>query len=346
MEFDIREETPLVSASLITYNHAPYIGECIESMLKQKTDFPFEICIGEDESSDGTREICLEYVRKYPDRIRLILRSQSEPERSQYRSQGVYNYIESAKACRGKYIALCDGDDRWTDPLKLQKQFDIIEANPTVSLVHSDYNLLDEISGRTLKNINKIRHHKYDVEPDVEKFKLNIIHGKYTVSPCTAFMKTRDLLDIFDRNPELFQTLPMGDTTTWCELTNYGTFFYMDESTGTYRVRPESDSNSMSAEKKFRFVNEASNLGVMLAEKYNMPMGPIRATKIKNCNRYALLSGDLSEIKHLHEDGSYPFSFAENCVFYANQLKLVRPLAKKLYELKYKINHRLLNTTR
>ena len=344
MKFDIRVNTPVVSASLITYNHAPYIRACIDGMLEQKTDFPFEICIGEDESTDGTREICIEYAEKYPDRIRLVLRSQSEPGRGRYRSQGVYNYVESARACSGKYIAVCDGDDLWIDPLKLQKQFDIMVENPSVALVHSDYDLLDEISGRTLKSVNKSRHFKPAIDDDMAIFKLDIIHRKYPISASTAFMRTRDLLDIFDRNPELFQTLPMGDTTTWCELTNYGSLYYIDESMGTYRVLPESDSNSLSAEKKFKFVNEASNLGVMLAERYDMPMGRVRASKIKNCNRYALLSGDLSEISSLYADQSYKFSFNENCVYQTNQSRFIRPIAKYIYELRYKLNNRFFNT--
>ncbi|MDF7826771.1 glycosyltransferase [Pontiellaceae bacterium B12227] len=344
MKFDIRETVPVVSASLITYNHAPYIRACIDSMLGQKTDFPFEICIGEDESTDGTREICIEYAEKYPDRIRLILRSQFDPGREEFRSQGVYNYVESAKACLGRYIALCDGDDLWTDPLKLQKQFDAMEANPSVAMVHSDYDILDEISGKRIRSANKKRNVKHVVNDDLAIFKLDIIHRKYSISPCTAFMRTRDLLEIFDQSPELFKLLPMGDTTTWCELTNYGSLYYLEESTGIYRVLPESDSNSRSAEKKYKFVNQASNLGVMLAEKYGLPVDRVRASKVKNCNRYALLSGDIAEINSLYADPSYRFSFNENCVYLTNQSRLFRPVAKKIYELKYKLNSRYFNT--
>lgn len=344
MKFDIRVDAPVVSASLITYNHAPYISACIDSMLEQKTDFPFEICIGEDESSDGTREICIDYAKRYPDRIRLILRSQSDPDRGMYRSQGVYNYVESARACNGKYIAVCDGDDVWIDPLKLQKQFDVMEENPSVSLVHSDYDQLDVVSGQRINSVNKSRHVALTTVDDMAEFKLDIIQRKYPISACTAFMRTRDLLDLFEQNMELFETLPMGDTTTWCELSNYGSFHYIDESMGMYRILPESDSNSVSAEKKYKFVNEASNLGVMLAEKYDMPIGRVRASKIKNCNRYALLSGDLAEISCLHSNQSYKFSFVENVVYQTNQSQLIRPIAKNIYKLKYKINNWFFNT--
>ncbi|MEI6892999.1 MAG: glycosyltransferase [Pontiella sp.] len=343
MKFDIRVHTPIVSASLITYNHAPYIRACIEGMLEQKTDFPYEICIGEDESTDGTREICIEYAEKYPDRIRLVQRSKLERGRERYKSLGVCNYIESARLCVGKYIALCDGDDFWIDPLKLQKQFDIMEANPSISLVHSDYDMSDEISGRITKKVNQSKPINQVIADDLAIFRRDIILRKYSISPCTAFMRTKDLLDIFDRNSELFQTLPMGDIPTWNELTNYGSFYYIDESMGTYRILPESDSNSRSAEKKYKFVNEASNLGVMVAEKYDIPMGRIRTNKIKHCNRYALLSGNVKEIRNLHAEPSYKFSFIENCLYQINLNRFIRPVAKKVYELKYKLKSRTSN---
>lgn len=333
----------MVSVCLITYNHAPYIRECLDSMLMQETNFPFEICIGEDESTDGTREICIEYAEKYPGLINLILRSRSAPGRDAYVSQGVYNYIETTKACRGKYVAMCDGDDAWTDPLKLQKQFDVMETDPSVSLVHSDFDQIDEVSGRRTKGVFRRRNIIHRVNLDTARFKCDVILRHYPVSPCTAFMRTQDVVEIFDKTPEAFQTLPMGDTTTWCELVDYGSFRYLDEAHGMYRVLPESDSNSRSAERRYRFVNKASNLGLILGEKYNLPMDAIRAFKIKSCNRYALLSGDLSEIGQLYASDEYRFSFGEKIIFQVNHLKIARALVKKVFQLKYKINNRLFN---
>jgi glycosyltransferase involved in cell wall biosynthesis len=122
--------SPLVSVCVITYNHAPFIRECLDGILMQKTDFPYEICIGEDESSDGTREICQEYAEKHPDLIRLFFRSRKDVIIINGKPTGRLNSVKTVEECRGKYLALCEGDDFWTDPLKLQKQVDVMESDP------------------------------------------------------------------------------------------------------------------------------------------------------------------------------------------------------------------------
>lgn len=127
----------LVSVSMITYNHEAFIAEAIEGVVMQKTNFPFELVIGEDCSTDNTRAICIEYQKKYPDIIRLRL-----PEKNQGM---MLNWINNIESGQGKYVALCDGDDYWTDPYKLQKQVDFMEANPDFALCsHSVYTLMCE----------------------------------------------------------------------------------------------------------------------------------------------------------------------------------------------------------
>lgn len=343
MSCDNKTEEPLVSVCLITYNHALYIRECLDSILMQETDFPYEICLGEDGSTDGTREICMEYAEKHPECIRLFRRSRSEPERADYMSQGVYNHIKTLKMCRGKYLAWCDGDDAWTDPLKLQKQFDIMEANPGVSLVHSDFDKVDEISRRRFNRIYKHRHILHRQDSDPSRFRNDVIQLRYPIAASTAFMRTRNALEIFEKNREVFQKCPMGDITTWCELVDYGTFHRMKESTSIYRILPESDSNSISAERKFRFVNGAANLGIMLGEKYGLPMEKMRAHKVKSCNRYALLSGDFSEINTLRADAEYRFSFVETCIYQAGRQAFPRFVARRIFEWRYRNNNRRFN---
>lgn len=128
--FSAETGLPAVSVCMITYNHAFCIGQAIESVLSQKTDFPFELVIGEDCSTDDTREVCMAYQKKYPQLIRLFL-----PEQNQGMMK---NLIHCLQACNGKYIAFCEGDDYWIDPFKLQKQIDFLEKHPAYSLCYHD----------------------------------------------------------------------------------------------------------------------------------------------------------------------------------------------------------------
>ena len=117
---------PIVSVRTSTYNHAPYIKQCIEGVLMQKTTFPFEFIIGEDFSTDGTRDIVFEYAKRYPNIIRVVS--------ADYNVGSKANGQRCIQRCRGKYIAICEGDDYWIDPLKLQRQVEFLET-------HSDYSM-------------------------------------------------------------------------------------------------------------------------------------------------------------------------------------------------------------
>src|SRR5436190_151063 len=120
------EPYPKVTTCLITYNHIKYIVQAIESVLVQKTDFPIEIVIADDFSTDGTREIIQKYQRKYPEIIRPILQPKNVGP--------AVNSIDLFKAARGDYIAYLDCDDFWTDENKLQKQFNFLDQHPDFAI--------------------------------------------------------------------------------------------------------------------------------------------------------------------------------------------------------------------
>jgi glycosyltransferase involved in cell wall biosynthesis len=131
----------MVSVCCTTYNHEKFIAQTVESFLMQETNFRYEIVIGDDCSTDKTSEILRSFKEKYPDKIKLIY-----PEKN----LGAHlNTINSAKACEGKYIALCDGDDYWTNPHKLQKQVDFLENNPEY-IICCHYTHVIDIDGNTL----------------------------------------------------------------------------------------------------------------------------------------------------------------------------------------------------
>lgn len=119
--------SPVVSVAIITYNHKDYIRQCLDNVLNQETTFAYEIIIKEDKSTDGTREIVADYQRRYPHLFRIWFCRENL-----WKKVDIGSHVRAA--CRGQYIALLEGDDYWTDPLKLQKQVDLLEAQPGVSL--------------------------------------------------------------------------------------------------------------------------------------------------------------------------------------------------------------------
>ncbi len=150
---------PMVSIHVSTYQHADFIRDCLEGVLMQETDFPMEIIIGEDESDDGTREICKEYADRYPEQIRLFLHSRENNISILGQPTGRFQFLYSHFVARGKYIAICEGDDYWTDPNKIKEQVQLLEDNPEYVLSHHDARVEDkegnELSTSKLPDGNK-----------------------------------------------------------------------------------------------------------------------------------------------------------------------------------------------
>lgn len=121
----MNENQIVVTIRCLTYNHEPYIRQCLDGFVMQKTNFKFEAIVHDDASTDGTASIIREYAEKYPDIIKPIF----ETENQYSKKDGSLGRIMDAHT-RGKYVAMCEGDDYWTDPLKLQKQVDFLESHP------------------------------------------------------------------------------------------------------------------------------------------------------------------------------------------------------------------------
>jgi glycosyltransferase involved in cell wall biosynthesis len=163
---------PLVTVCIQTYNHENYIKSCIESILEQKTNFNYEIIISEDESDDKTRDICIQYAIKYPEKIKLFLNSRKNNIKVDGNSTGNFTALYNLYSAKGKYIAFCEGDDYWNDPLKLQLQFDFMEANPLYSICYHNYNIVNT-SGQLIKS-DKANPLKIDLK--VEELQYPFIH--------------------------------------------------------------------------------------------------------------------------------------------------------------------------
>ena len=137
----IRMKHLKLSVAMITYNHELFIGPAIESALAQKVNFDYEVVIGEDCSTDGTRAVVMDFQRRYPDIIKILLRE---------RNIGGFRNMESTlAACGGQYLAILEGDDYWTRPDKLRKQVDFLDAHPDRAICcHRARCLLKRILGK------------------------------------------------------------------------------------------------------------------------------------------------------------------------------------------------------
>jgi glycosyltransferase involved in cell wall biosynthesis len=278
----VMDKTPLVSVKMITYNHESYIAKAIEGVLMQETNFPFELVIGEDCSTDRTREIVLEYQRKRPDVIRVIAWDRN--------AGGKRNGRKVIESLRGKYIAPCDGDDCWTHPKKLALQVDIMERDPGVGLVHGGADTYDVVRRRL--HPWKPKAADYD-EGDIFTKYLN---GEYFVFNPTACIRL-DLYRAVKRdNPDVFDgRYLMGDTQLWLELSRVTRFRLINETLATYMVLPESATRSRDVRKEVRFWKSALDLHLHFVRKYHVDKATetsIRTTYARRFLRYAYVAGD------------------------------------------------------
>jgi glycosyltransferase involved in cell wall biosynthesis len=252
---------PLVSVKMITYNHAPFIVQAIESVLHQITNYPFELVIGEDCSTDGTREIVFEYQKKHPDIIRIITSDANVGMKN--------NSMRTMKACKGKYLAFCEGDDYWHNPHKLQKQVDYMESHPDCGLVYSSY---DVYLVREKKKIEDyIRYRKWDIpkNPSVRDF----VESKSGTLTCTVMVRRNLSEKIIELDPYLHQSghFLMGDTQLWAEIATVSRLHYLPESLATYNIIDESATRSKDIKRKLRFAISSSELYLYLSQKYDLP---------------------------------------------------------------------------
>jgi glycosyltransferase involved in cell wall biosynthesis len=254
---------PLVSVLMITYNQAKYIAKAIEGVLQQNTNFPIELVIGEDCSTDGTGEIVLEYKEKHPDIIRVITSNRNVG--------AAENSIRTRRACRGKYIAFCEGDDYWHHSAKLQKQADYLESHPECGLVYSNYNVHNVKTGTVIGNF--ITYKNWDVPQNMSPLYFVQDEMSVTILTCTVLLR-RDLMErIIAADPYLYdgKHFLMGDVQMWAEMSAAAGAGYIPESLATYSVSKESATRSSDIARELRFQASLSELTLYLSNKYGMP---------------------------------------------------------------------------
>lgn len=173
-------DKPLVSIQCLVYNHEPFLRRCLDGIVMQKTDFPFEAIVHDDVSTDGSVNIIREYAEKYPDIIKPIYEKENQFSKNDDSLAKVLNNASS-----GKYIANCEGDDYWTDPLKLQKQVDFLEAHPEVSICTHMFTLYNVASNSYTPFLSDYTFIK-DNGKEVYYFDLDNYWHRWAVQPITC----------------------------------------------------------------------------------------------------------------------------------------------------------------
>lgn len=222
-----KEKTPKVSVCVITYNHGYWLKECLQSIVVQVTDFPFEVIVGDDCSTDGiTREILREFAEKYPNLIVPLFRD------TNMGGGGTQNYLDVMRRARGKYIANFDGDDRML-PGKLQKQTDFLDKHPDCTMVTHDLRTFEGKIGKILaERINDL------VIP--EKSDINyLLLNRCFFGHSSKMFRSSDIISQFRDKPTV-------DFFMHVEHASKGNVGYINEVLGEHRKSPGTATDSSS----------------------------------------------------------------------------------------------------
>lgn len=213
---------PIVSICCVTYNQEKFIRDAIEGFLIQKTDFPIEILIHDDASTDSTAEIVHKCQAEHPNQVRAVYQTENQFSKGRRISPILY------PLARGKYIALCEGDDYWTDPLKLQKQVDFMESHPECSICCHKVQIKYE--GNEEKN-----HLFPDLVGD-QVFTREEIYQKYISATCSVMFRRERIDDLV----HYLEGFKVGDVPLYSFYLQFGKFGFIDQVMGTYRKNDQS----------------------------------------------------------------------------------------------------------
>lgn len=217
-----------VTIRCLAYNHELYIRQCLDGFLMQKTNFRFEAIVHDDASTDGTAAIIREYAKKYPDIIKPIFETENQYSKRDGSIRRIMN-----EHTYGKYVAYCEGDDYWIDPLKLQKQVDFLEENPSFSAVFGNRLIFNEKSS-TLSKIY-FRKHSYSI--------FDVMSG--LMPGLQNIMIRSEVLDV------PLNSKSNGDLKLYYQCANIGKLKYLKEDFAVYRITGCGEATGRPKEKMF-----------------------------------------------------------------------------------------------
>lgn len=220
---------PLVVIRCLTYNHEPYIKDALDGFVMQKTNFPFIVIIHDDASNDLTQEIIQEYSKKYPDIIKPIIEKENQYSKN---DGSLRKIIDTACASTGaKYVAMCEGDDYWTDPLKLQKQVDFLENNKEYGICYT----------KAISFEQKAKRYSQPWGGNYETFETLVTCN--TIPTLTVVLRIDLLLNYNNLISKKKNNWKMGDYPLWLYFSLVSKIKFLDYTTGVYRVLTNSASH-------------------------------------------------------------------------------------------------------
>ncbi len=225
------QELPLVTVRCITCNHVYFIKQCLDGIVMQQTNFRFEALIHDDASTDGTADIIREYANKYPDIIIPII----QVENQYSKRNGVITKVLNENT-RGKYTALCEGDDFWTDPLKLQKQVDFLESHPEYSICFHNVDVIAE-EGLKTDLYNHLVERDYSIDE---------VLTVWTIPTCSALIRS----EVFKCTPR-HKNFVVGDNVVFTNCARYGKLYCMNQKMAVYRRPHNSQTFTFSGSQFF-----------------------------------------------------------------------------------------------
>lgn len=241
----------VVSIVCITYNHVGFIAQTLESLINQNLNVKFEILLYDDCSTDGTTKIVKQYANNYPELIKPIIN-----EENKYAQDRHFSWEFCFSKAKGKYIAICEGDDYWTDMNKLEKQLEVMESDPTITLCYSSAFLhFNDDKEHSIKKVGRSF-------KDIEMFYRN------PVPTLTVMFKKESLNGFWELvSPEKSDWI-QSDYQVWLWLMNKGKVVYLEQPMAAYRVLNGSASRPVELKSQYKYRKSIINVSTFFAKKF------------------------------------------------------------------------------